>query len=185
MQPLLTPDNYHAKVVELIRSAREELLIHNQTFNAPKPSHARLAKIMDAILDAQQRGVAVRVAFRIIMKADARRNLEALQDLGFDMASVRVQKNLHTKGIVVDRKRVMLGSQNLSEQGVSLNRDASLIFEDAELARYFAEIFDHDWQNLASDSIDVVPGGFELAEPGTAVPNGFVRASIEEVLETL
>jgi hypothetical protein len=185
VQPLLTPDNYHGKALELIRGAREELLIHNQTFNAPKPSHAKLAEIMEAVLEAQQRGVAVRIAFRILMKADARRNLEALQDFGFDMSSVRVQKNLHTKGIVVDRRRVMLGSQNLSEQGVSLNRDASLIFEDAELARYFADIFEHDWENLASGSIDVVPGGFELAEAGMAVPAGLVRVSIKELLEAL
>jgi hypothetical protein len=54
-----------------------------------------------------------------------------------------------------------------------------------ELARYFAEIFDHDWANLASDSIDIVPGGFELAEADAAVPAGLVRVSIEEMLETL
>ena len=101
------------------------------------------------------------------------------------MDSIKVQKNCHTKGIIVDRERVMVGSQNLSEQGVSLNRDASLVFEDAKLAKYFAEIFEHDWNNLASDSIDIMPSGAELATTAEASRPGYTKISIEEYLETL
>ncbi len=185
VQPLLTPDNYHEHMLALINSAQEELLIQNQTFNAPKPNHVKLRELLDAILAKQKAGVNVRIIFRIIMKADARKNLEALQDFGFDMSKVKVQKNCHTKGVIVDRKRVLLGSQNLSEQGVSLNRDASLLFEDAPLARYFAGIFEHDWSNLASDSIDIMPSGAELAVDPAASRPGFTKVSVEEYLETL
>lgn len=185
VQPLLTPDNYHAHALALINSAKDQLLIQNQTFNAPKPNHEKLRELLAAVLTKQKQGVDVRIIFRIIMKADARQNLEALQEFGFDMSRIRVQKNCHTKGIIVDRRRVMLGSQNLSEQGVSLNRDASLIFEDSQLAEYFAGIFQHDWANLASDSIDIAPSGVELAiTPGTARP-GYTKISVEEFLETL
>ena len=185
VQPLLTPDNYHQHALALINSANEELLIQNQTFNAPKPNHEKLRELMSAVLDKQRAGVKVQIIFRIIMKADARKNLEALQEFGFDMASIKVQKNCHTKGIIVDRKRVMLGSQNLSEQGVSLNRDASLLFEDAKLAAYFAEIFEHDWNNLANDSIDIMPSGAELATTAEASLVGYTKISVEEYLETL
>jgi V8-like Glu-specific endopeptidase len=185
VQPLLTPDNYHTHTLELINSAEEELLIQNQTFNAPKESHQKLRELLSAILTKQNAGVSVRIIFRIFMKADARKNLEALQEFGFDMASIKVQKNCHTKGIIVDRKRVMIGSQNLSEQGVSLNRDASLLFEDAKLAAYFAEIFEHDWANLASDSIDIAPSGAELAETAESTLQGYTKISVEEYLESL
>ena len=185
IQPLLTPDNYHEHALALINSANEELLIQNQTFNAPKPTHEKLRELLSAILAKQQAGVKVRIIFRIIMKADARKNLEALQEFGFDMKDIKVQKNCHTKGIIVDRKRVMLGSQNLSEQGVSLNRDASLVFDDAKLAAYFADIFDHDWNNLASDNIDIMPSGAELAITADASLEGYTEISVEEYLETL
>ena len=185
VQPLLTPDNYHEHVLSLIESAQEELLIQNQTFNAPKPNHAKLRELMSAVLDKQRAGVNVRVIFRLLMKADARKNLEALQDFGFDMSAIRVQRNCHTKGIVVDRQRVMIGSQNWSEQGVSLNRDASLLFEDEKLANYFANVFEHDWANLATDDIDSAPSGVELATAEGAAPRGMVKVSIEEYLETL
>jgi phosphatidylserine/phosphatidylglycerophosphate/cardiolipin synthase-like enzyme len=59
-----------------------------------------------------------------------------------NMNNFKVQKNCHTKGIIVDRKKVLLGSQNWSNDGVSVNRDASRLFDDEELATYFAKIFD-------------------------------------------
>ena len=185
VQPLLTPDNYHEHALALINSAQDELLIQNQTFNAPKRTNAKLRELLSAVLAKQKDGVKVRIVFRLIMKADARKNLEALQEFGFDMDSIKVQKNCHTKGIIVDRERVMIGSQNLSEQGVSLNRDASLLFHDGKLAQYFGEIFDHDWNNLATASIDIAPSGAELAAAATTAPQGYTKLSVEEFLETL
>ena len=183
VQPLLTPDNFLEHALELVESAEEELYIQNQTFNAPKETQEDLDRLMNAVLRKQQAGVKTRIIFRLFRKADARRNLEALQEYGFDMADVRVQKNCHTKGVIADRKRVMLGSQNWSSQGVSLNRDASLLFYDEELAKYFAKIFEHDWEILATDSIDILPSGIEIAPAGDVVPAGYVKISAEEFLE--
>ena len=78
-----------------------------------------------------------------------------------------MQANCHTKGIVVDRRRVLIGSQNWSNHGVSVNRDASLLFEDAPLAEYFAGIFADDWNNLAQPRI-----GSEWVPVVVAAPGG-------------
>ena len=59
VQPLLTPDNYHEHALALINSASEELLIQNQTFNAPKPTHAKLRELLSAVLAKQKAGVEV------------------------------------------------------------------------------------------------------------------------------
>lgn len=48
--------------------------------------------------------------------------------------------------MIVDGKRVLLGSPNWSKPGVTLNRDASLIFEDEGIAGCYAEAFEIDWQ---------------------------------------
>jgi phosphatidylserine/phosphatidylglycerophosphate/cardiolipin synthase-like enzyme len=48
--------------------------------------------------------------------------------------------------MVVDGKRVLIGSHNWSKPGVSLNRDASLIVYDTGVAEYFADAFEIDWQ---------------------------------------
>ena len=153
MRPLLTPDNYFPYVLELVESAHDELLIQNQTFNAPKDNHDALRALIDAVIAKQRAGVKVRIIFRLVLPSVARKVLEELRDYGVDLAGVKVQPNCHTKGIIVDRRQVLIGSQNWSNDGVSVNRDASLLFDDAPLARYFAEIFDHDWNNLARQNI--------------------------------
>ncbi|MGD8453561.1 MAG: phospholipase D-like domain-containing protein [Phycisphaerae bacterium] len=183
VQPLLTPDNYHEHALELVRSAQEELLIQNQTFNAPRESHESLRELLSAILERQRAGVQVRIIFRLLFASKARANLEALQDLGFDMDSIRVQKNCHTKGIIADGQRVMLGSQNLSNQGVSVNRDASLLFDDAELAGHFKGIFEHDWAGLARQNIGHEDLPIEWATAETATPKGSVRLTWKDYME--
>jgi phosphatidylserine/phosphatidylglycerophosphate/cardiolipin synthase-like enzyme len=44
----------------------------------------------------------------------------------------------------------MFGSHNWSNEGVRTNRDASLIFDDPQIAAYLAEIYDYDWNTLAT-----------------------------------
>jgi V8-like Glu-specific endopeptidase len=186
VRPLLTPDNYHEHVLTLIGAAQEELLIQNQTFNDPRPDHDKLRELIEAVLAKQRAGVKVRVIMRLIDqdRTDLRRNLELLKDRGFDMENFKVQRNCHTKGIVADRKKVLLGSQNWSNDGVSVNRDASLLFDDEELARYFTKIFDHDWDNLADQDIGPDPGPIELALAGDTTPEGKVHLSWKDYMET-
>jgi hypothetical protein len=183
--PLLTPDNYHDETLKLVESAEEELLIQNQTFNAPKQDQARLRELIDAVIAKQQAGVRVRIIFRILFPAKARQVIEELKDYGFDVDSLKVQKNCHTKGIVVDRKKVLLGSQNWSGDGVSVNRDASLLFEDAPLAKYFANIFEHDWNNIARQNIGPERLPIEWVAADEKTPAGIVRLKWKDYLEML
>ena len=172
-----------------MQNAREELLIQNQTFNAPGNNHDALRELITAIRERQQAGVRVRIIFRYIVPSKVRQNLEALQDFGFDMSTIRVQPNCHTKGIIVDRAtdhaKILLGSQNLSNDGVSVNRDASLLFEDPPLARYFGDIFDHDWNNLTRQDIGHESLPLELAPGDGKVPEGMVRMSWKDYLELM
>jgi len=157
--PLLTPDNYFDAAIKLVKSAKREILLQNQTFNAPGEHQEQLSELV-GLLQEKQRRIPVRIVFRLLMQSDARANLEALADMGFDPQFLRVQTNLHTKGIIVDGKKVLLGSQNISASGISINRDASLLFEHEGIAKYFTEIFEHDWENLAQKDIG---GSFEPA----------------------
>jgi V8-like Glu-specific endopeptidase len=181
--PLLTPDNFHAEALRLVQGAEEQLLIQNQTFNAPRDGQDRLRELVEAVLERQRAGLDVRIVFRLFRAADARANLEALLDLGFDPDRIKVQPNCHTKAVIVDGRRVMLGSQNWSGDGVSLNRDASLLFDDAPLAAYFREIFEHDWTNLAVQDIGREGFGTELAEAGEPTPAGMARLTWKDYAE--
>jgi phosphatidylserine/phosphatidylglycerophosphate/cardiolipin synthase-like enzyme len=95
---------------------------------------------------------------------------------------VKVQKGCHNKGIVVDSKQVMLGSQNLTRSGAMFNRDASLLVRNATVAKYFEDVFLFDWEMLATQESDEAVGGVRVAHPGEETPAGFRRVSLAEVL---
>ena len=89
----------------------------------------------------------------------------------------------HTKGMIVDGKRVLLGSHNWSKPGVTLNRDASLIFDDERLATYYADAFEIDWDRANP----IRPRKFLRKEAvileavGDQPPRGFRRIRLSEL----
>jgi phosphatidylserine/phosphatidylglycerophosphate/cardiolipin synthase-like enzyme len=139
VQPLLTPDNYQEHVLALINTAERRLLFQNQSLSPLGPdkkgvdkNDERFAALVDALLQKHKDGVDVRIIIRGEFAPVG--PLEQLQKRGFDMGKVRLQNRCHTKGIIVDGARVLIGSHNWTNQGTLVNRDASLIFEDEEIA---------------------------------------------------
>jgi hypothetical protein len=153
VQPLLTPDNYQEQVLRLIQGAQRQILFQNQSFSLldEEKNDARFAALADAILEKQKKGIDVRIIIRGEFSPE--RPLEQLKKRGFKMKNVRLQNRCHTKGIIVDSDRVLLGSHNWTNQGTLVNRDASLIFFDPEIAAYYEKIFWFDWNRLARQSV--------------------------------
>ena len=187
VKPLLTPDKKGAvfckAVLQLIRSARKQLLFQNQYIKMSGAKSGFLKELVEALADRAQQIQ----DFRIILRsgdAEMRYNLTQLQKLGVDVNSqVKVLANTHTKGIVVDGKRVLLGSHNWSSSGVTLNRDASLIVDDPEVAKYFQSVFEVDWDRSQDPKFDeAVEEGVRPAE-GAEAPAGFERMTLAEFLE--
>jgi phosphatidylserine/phosphatidylglycerophosphate/cardiolipin synthase-like enzyme len=69
------------------------------------------------------------------------------------MNRVRMQAGCHTKGIVIDSKTVLLGSHNCTNQGVTVNRDASLLINNEDIAQYYERVFVHDWERLSRETV--------------------------------
>ncbi|MBA4065531.1 MAG: hypothetical protein C0501_17810 [Isosphaera sp.] len=185
VMPLLTPDNYHEHALALVRSAERRVLFQNQSLNllGPGPggedrNEPRFAALVDALVAKQRDGVDVRVIIR--GEFDPVGPLEQLQRRGFDMRAVRLQDRCHTKGIVVDGARVLVGSHNWTNQGTLVNRDASLVFEDEEIARYFEGVFYFDWKHLARQAVGGRPP--RPVRPGEEAPAGTRLATWDEVV---
>ena len=88
--------------------------------------------------------------------------------------------------MVVDGKRVLIGSHNWSSLGVTLNRDASLIFHDDEIVEILPGSVRDRLEARFSDPIipeAAVAAAPRLADPESPVPPGFRRLTLEEFLE--
>ena len=157
VQPLLTPDNYAAHVVPLIQNATKSVYFQNQSLDARASGENGdvFESLLHALLVKQKNpAIDVRIIFRRF--PTMRQTLTGMKDFGFDTskAKVRVQTNCHTKGIVIDGEIVVVGSHNWTRAGTTLNRDASLIFFDQEIARYYQGLFLFDWSRIADVGID-------------------------------
>jgi hypothetical protein len=180
VRPLLTPDNYQEHVLALIQTAKKRLLFQNQSLSllAEGKNDERFEELVDALLEKQQAGVDVRIIIRGEFAPVG--PLEQLQKKGFDMKNVRLQNRCHTKGIIVDGLRVLIGSHNWTNQGTLVNRDASLIFEDPEIAGYFEKIFEFDWDHMARQSLGTRK--VRRARAGEEAPAGARLVSWQEIV---
>ncbi len=151
--PLLTPDPgvYTGAISELIASATQTLYMQFQYIEPPKagdPTAQSFIDLINAVIDRQAHGVDVKIILRDVEKVGY---LEQLRTMGLDVVTrVKIQKNVHNKGIVVDGATVLVSSQNWSADGTLRNRDAGVIIHHQEAAQYFQQVFLHDWEHLAA-----------------------------------
>ncbi|MFM8217454.1 MAG: phospholipase D-like domain-containing protein, partial [Planctomycetaceae bacterium] len=156
---LLTPDRegevYSEAVLTLIRSARTSLLFQIPYISiSPNPSVDR--GYIDALIQALVDKLITLEDARVILRSGGKEFSSPqhvawfLKSKGVDISrQLRVIEDHHTKGMIVDGRRLLLGSHNWSGPGVTLNRDASLIIEAREAAEYYAEAFEIDWERAS------------------------------------
>lgn len=177
VQPILTPDNYLEIVLKLLRKKpQHRLYFQNQSLNPVLDPTPEFRELMQRLADySQDANLDVRLIFRNI--GPVRKKLESLQAAGFNMARVRTQAGCHTKGIVIDSKTVLVGSHNFTNQGVNVNRDASLLMTNEDIAKYYERVFLHDWDRLARETIreEATPVTAGAGEEAAGADAAFVR----------
>ena len=180
VQPLLTPDNYAENALKLIESAEKSVWFQNQyiNFRGTSDDFKPFQKLVGALKDQIDKGREVRIICRDMMKQES---LDVLIALGFPKEVFRFQPACHNKTIIIDGKVVMFGSHNWSNEGVLTNRDASLIFDDKEIAAYLAEVYDYDWDTLAT--AHPTKAKPRVAKPGEETPKGLKRVPFSSVFE--
>jgi V8-like Glu-specific endopeptidase len=190
VKPLLTPDQkgkvYSEAVLDLIELAEEQLLFQIPYIDSYKEAATGyLEKLVTALIKKSRRVK----DFRIILRSDHGTWIPCAEDLkkrGLDLNKCfRHLSSTHTKGMIVDGHHVLIGSHNWSGGGVTLNRDASLLFDDKEITEYYADAFEIDWQRALTPILpeSVITEAPRLADPDSPVPAGFRRLTLEEFLE--
>ena len=117
---------------------------------------------------------------------DALAMIEFLHGLGFEKTAVHTGDDdpavvHHAQLDWPEGGGVMFGSHNWSNEGVRTNRDASLIFDDPEIAAYLAQVYDYDWNTLATaHPTKTAP---RVAKDGEAPPPGQKRVAFSAVFE--
>lgn len=171
--PLLSPDNFVEEVTALVRKTTRRLYIQNQYLKPTRQARWReLNELVGALSRRQD------VDFRVILRdIDVQRSLEMMAEMDFDLSRVRVLRNTHTKGILVDDLGIVIGSHNWSGQGFTQNRDASVIFEDSGILGYYDKLFRFDWERARPAELDPPEMAPRLALLSEPTPPGMRRVS--------
>jgi phosphatidylserine/phosphatidylglycerophosphate/cardiolipin synthase-like enzyme len=189
--PVITPENYFDAARAFLRSATRSIRIEQQYIRGGQQAiESLLAEIAAARQAHPDLEVRVIVSPKYLDGDKREKFLRAMENLGlafgegYRFLSLSHFVHCHNKLIVVDGEKTLLGSQNWSTTGVTTNREASLLVENAEIAGYFAGIFDADW--AMSQPEEATPEAFfaavvaELAASAEAAGAGVVQSSLRD-----
>ncbi|KQM11329.1 hypothetical protein AOA80_09270 [Methanomassiliicoccales archaeon RumEn M1] len=168
--PLVSPDNAEGQYIDLIRSAKDRLLLQTLYIEEDWVSQESL---LSEVALAASRGVQVRVlldsAWSYKENALVAEHLnEAARRGGWDLEAKIVSRYhdfgiVHNKGMVVDDIAVV-SSLNWCDPALRDNREIGLAITSAEVSGYFAEVF---WTAGAT-----IPIRRNCRFPGTNAPWG-------------
>ncbi len=155
--PVLSPDTSYL-IPELLRSATgeidiEQAYISNESKGVPN-------RYLAEAINASRRGVHVRVLldsywFNTEGEDDNDEmmayinQVAASEHLPLEARCAELERNelekIHNKGVIVDRKKVLVSSVNWNYNSPTFNREAGVIIEQPEAARYYTAVFEDDW----------------------------------------
>ena len=126
-------------VISIIRAAQKTIDIEVYTFTSED--------IIRELSEAEKRGVQVRVIMEPRVDDDRQpKTFALLQELGAEARWASLTFKLtHSKFIIIDGKRALVGSINFSQSALTANREAAVEIE-GEKVRELAAVFEEDWQ---------------------------------------
>jgi phosphatidylserine/phosphatidylglycerophosphate/cardiolipin synthase-like enzyme len=139
LQPVTSP-GAEAQIISLINSAEKSIDLEVYILTSED--------VIASLKAAHDRGADLRIILERRVQGDI--NMEAFNSLssyGIDVRWAPASfKLLHSKMIIIDGKKVIVGSHNLSNSALTSNREISALFE-GNAASQFLSVFNRDWEN--------------------------------------
>lgn len=132
--------DFNSIVLPLLSNAKEEILlvIFDWRFESLEAKTA-IQLFNRAIIDASQRGVIVRAV------VNHRGVAQRLLNLGIKAKVLESQRLLHTKMLLIDGKKVIVGSHNYSQSAFTSNYELSVFFDFFENVDELITYFNNLW----------------------------------------
>jgi len=137
--PIISKD-FPRVVIPLIESALDsiDIIVFDWRFYKNDPANA-VSSFNHAIARASARGVNIRALVQNSGVCDS------LKRIGVDARVLNSKRILHTKLIIIDKRRIIIGSHNYTQHAFTSNEEASIfvILQDKNnaLVQYFNNLF--------------------------------------------
>ena len=160
--PVFSPDTSFDAICSLIDSASEsiyieQLYIYRDWSNEMNP-------FVEQLVNKSEQGVNIKVILNYNPNYETSNEKCNQTKLFFEENGIEVKfvftnwsyfTNIHNKGMIVDNRSVLVSSINWNENSVTRNREAGIIIESEEVARYYTEVFFYDWDLIPLESENI------------------------------
>jgi phosphatidylserine/phosphatidylglycerophosphate/cardiolipin synthase-like enzyme len=138
IMPIFSPDNGN-EIINILNNAEKSIDIEMYVFSSEE--------LLETLKRAHERGVKIRIILEKRVVSDENKKMfNALQSSGIEVRwASKVFTLTHAKFIIVDGKKVVVGSHNFSDRALNFNREASVLLERTNVVEYFKNIFENDW----------------------------------------
>jgi len=135
-----------------IETAKNKIYI--STFKAQltdKPRGKKLAEFFSILIQKAKDGIKIRllINWHADRKSVPLTNLAVMRELKLHNIKVKHLPNnrcCHAKVIIIDGRKAILGSHNLSVRSCQSNFELSYLIPDPESIKELTSIFEHSWQ---------------------------------------
>ena len=135
---VFSPENGN-EIISIMDSAKQSLDIEMYVFTSDD--------ILQSLKRARDRGVKIRIVLeKRISNNENQKIFAALKIYGIEVRWASIEYALtHAKFIIIDGKRVLVGSHNFSNSAMHKNREASVLIQSEKIASDFQRVFEEDW----------------------------------------
>ena len=158
--PVFSPDTSEQTINDLIDSATTSIYI--EQLYVYKQWSETISPFVERLVNKSHQGVDVKIILNYNAGYDAT-NEEANQtkqyceqfgiSVKFLYTNWSIFSNVHNKGMIVDNKYVLISSINWNENSVRNNREAGIVVENEDVARYYSEVFSYDWNLMPPQQV--------------------------------
>jgi phosphatidylserine/phosphatidylglycerophosphate/cardiolipin synthase-like enzyme len=145
MTPVISPVNYFEAVAALLDTAKTSIDLQQQYIIAGD----KVDDLLEIVANKREKGCTVRIIVSPTFPKAWNATVETLDAVGLKdclkALNLKYFTHCHNKGVIVDRKQVVVSSTNWSANSITKAREAGLIINSPDVAGYYAGVFDEDW----------------------------------------
>jgi phosphatidylserine/phosphatidylglycerophosphate/cardiolipin synthase-like enzyme len=148
---LHAPDNAESAVLALLANATESIRVVQVSIGSPRQP------FLQAAIQAARRGVDVQILLSsawyvreenrdLVARLNER---AAREDLPLEASLAQPHnrfEKIHAKAVIVDDRRVLVGSLNWNNHSARANREVAVVLDGQAVAQYYGRVFRTDWQ---------------------------------------
>jgi phosphatidylserine/phosphatidylglycerophosphate/cardiolipin synthase-like enzyme len=156
--------NYFTALLDELAAAKQSIDVAMFYFGGTKRPNAITSRIAEALIDAHKRDVAVRVLLDLDRPEDIygseranKLRFNQLKKAGIMVAFDAPEKANHSKLVVIDRERVMIGSHNWTEGSASRYQEMSFAIASKSLAVSYCTRLDRRFKAAIDEDVVPVP----------------------------